>query len=535
MGELDDRDVNLDRSIRGVLTPVAGGGHQRRSGEGRLMTTPISRDDSKWSTMVTQVPVRHPDRFYIDGEWCEPSTESTFDVVDSTTGEPVYCVAEAHEADIARAVDAARRAFDDGPWRTFSARQRADILREFASRWASRINDVAAVQPRETGITAAMARNLVERSIAELRLVADLADSFPFEERVSPTSGGEEAWIVHEPVGVVGAIIPWNSPVASITHKLAPALLSGSTFVLKSAPEAPVEGLIAAEIAESIGLPPGVFNVVTADRKASESLVRDDRVDKIAFTGSTGAGRAIGSLCAERVARCTLELGGKSPAVVLDDAEVDVVADALVAGMARISGQVCASLTRAVVDERIYDKVVQALADRARSIVIGDPFSQETQMGPVVSEAHMSRVLRYIDEGTRSGARLVAGGSRPEHLPRRGFYVEPTVFADVDNSSTIAQEEIFGPVLCVIPAKGEEEAVRIANETVYGLNASIFTQDRGRARRVARQLRSGTVGHNAQRADFGIGFGGMKKSGIGREGGRQGLLHYLESKTVVVG
>jgi acyl-CoA reductase-like NAD-dependent aldehyde dehydrogenase len=303
---------------------------------------------------------------------------------------------------------------------------------------------------------------------------------------------------------------------------LAPALLAGCTVVLKCSPEAPGDAYVVAEIAESIGLPPGVLNVVTADREVSELLVRDVRVDKITFTGSTVAGRRIASICGERIARCTLELGGKSAALVLDDqAECS------------LSGQVCSSLTRIVVSRSRHDELVEALAAAFSGVRVGDPFDPATQMGPLVSSRQRDRVEGYIAKGVEQGAVLATGGGRPDDLDR-GYYVQPTVFAHVDNSSTIAQEEIFGPVLSVIPADDEDDAVAIANDTVYGLNASVFTPDVDRARQLARRLRSGTVGHNAFRTDYGIAFGGFKQSGIGREGGTEGLLPFLETKTVIL-
>jgi acyl-CoA reductase-like NAD-dependent aldehyde dehydrogenase len=344
---------------------------------------------------------------------------------------------------------------------------------------------------------------------------------------------GEFGLLVREPVGVVGAIIPWNAPIGLITYKLAPALLAGCTVVLKCSPEAPGDAYVVAEVADAIGLPAGVLNVVTADREVSELLVRDARVDKITFTGSTAAGQRIASICGERVARCTLELGGKSAAVILDDMDLNEAAITLASAECTLAGQVCSSLTRIVVSRRRHDELVDALAGAFSRVQVGDPFDPATQMGPLVSSRQRHRVEGYIAKGSEQGATLVTGGGRPKGLDR-GYYVEPTVFANVDNSSVIAQEEIFGPVLTVIPADDEDSAVVTANDTVYGLNASVFTHDVDRAREVARRLRSGTVGHNAFRTDFGMAFGGFKQSGIGREGGTEGLLPFLETKTVIL-
>jgi aldehyde dehydrogenase (NAD+) len=272
---------------------------------------------------------------------------------------------------------------------------------------------------------------------------------------------------------------------------------------------------------------------VTADREASELLVRDSRVDKITFTGSTAAGRRIASLCGERIARCTLELGGKSAAVVLDDIDLATVAATIGAEECVLSGQVCHSITRIVVSRDRHDALVEVLAATLSRVQVGDPFDAHTQMGPLATRRQRDSVERYIATGMADGATLATGGGRPRHL-ERGWFIEPTVFSNVDNASTIAQEEIFGPVLSVIPAHDEQHAIAIANDTIYGLNAAVFTDDVDRATIVARQLRSGTVGHNGSRTDFGIAFGGFKQSGLGREGGMEGLLPFLETKLIAL-
>ena len=397
---------------------------------------------------------------------------------------------------------------------------------------AKRGEDLGQIWPRESGVLAAIARHSGAGSAQTFGYYAGLADTFPFEEPAKP-SAGDFGLIVREPVGVVGAIIPWNAPMSLISYKVAPALLAGCTVILKSSPEAPGEGYILAEVAESVGLPPGVLNVVTADREVSELLVRDPRVDKITFTGSTAAGRRIASICGERIARCTLELGGKSAAVILDDMDVATAATTLARAECFLSGQVCSSLTRIVVTRSRHDELLEALAGTFSQVRVGDPFESATQMGPLAASRQRDRVLGYIARGVEEGATLATGGGRPADLDR-GWYVEPTVFGNVSNSSVIAQEEIFGPVISVIPAEDEADAVKIANDTIYGLNASVFTNDVDRARAVAGQLRSGTVGHNAFRTDFGVSFGGFKQSGIGREGGTEGLHPFLETKFVVL-
>jgi acyl-CoA reductase-like NAD-dependent aldehyde dehydrogenase len=477
--------------------------------------------------------LRHADRFFIGGEWVAPATDATIDVIDSGTEEVFFTVAEAREADMSRAIDAARRAFDEGPWPRLTHAERAGYLRAMAAGIKERSDDISQIWPRQSGVLHSIARWGGFGSSATFEYYAGLADTFGFEEPARPTAGGEFGLIVREPVGVVGAIIPWNAPMSLISYKIAPALLAGCTVVLKSSPEAPGEGYVAAEVAEAVGLPPGVLSVITADREVSELLVRDPRVDKITFTGSTAAGRRIASLCGKRIARCTLELGGKSAAVILDDMDIATAAGTLAQAECFLSGQVCSSLTRIVVTRRRHDELLDALASSFSQVRVGDPFDERTQMGPLVASRQRDRVEGYIAKGIADGATLATGGGRPSDL-ERGYFVEPTVFGNVSNSSVIAQEEIFGPVLSVIPAEDESDAIAVANDTIYGLNASVFTNDVDRARDVARQLRSGTVGHNAFRTDFGVAFGGFKQSGIGREGGTEGLLPFLETKTVIL-
>ncbi|MFV0307817.1 MAG: aldehyde dehydrogenase [Desertimonas sp.] len=481
----------------------------------------------------TAAPVAHADRFFIGGQWVTPSTDSMIDVIDSGTEQLFFRVAEAQAPDMARAVHAARQAFDEGPWPRLSHAERADYLRALAEGLRERSGAIGEIWPRESGVLHAIARHSGRGAGATFDYYAGLADTFAFEEPAMPTAGGEFGLLVREPVGVVGAIIPWNAPLSLIAAKLAPALLAGCTVVLKSSPEAPGAGYVVAEVAESIGLPGGVINVLTADREVSELLVRDHGIDKITFTGSTAAGRRIASLCGERIARCTLELGGKSAAVILDDIDLGVAAATIAGAECFLSGQVCSSLTRIVVTKNRHDDLLEALAGTFSRVKVGDPFDSSTQMGPLAMERQRDRVESYIATGVAEGATLATGGGRPKDLDR-GWFVEPTVFGNVDNRSTIAQDEIFGPVLSVIKADDEDDAVRIANDTIYGLNASVFTDDVDRARAVAGQLRSGTVGHNAFRTDFGVSFGGFKQSGIGREGGTEGLMPFLETKFVVL-
>jgi len=475
--------------------------------------------------------LHHPECFFIGGEWVEPSSKATIDVIDSATEEAFLTVAEAQEADVEGAVAAARDAFNNGPWPRMSPRERASYLERIADKLVERSADLADSWTQESGVLRKISANSAKGDAATFRYYASLAETFAWEDKRNSQTG-KPALVVHEPVGVVTAIIPWNAPGQLMTQKVAPALIAGCTLILKASPEAPSAPYTLAEICEEIGLPAGVINVLTADREVSELLVRHPGVDKVSFTGSTAAGRRIGSICGERIARFTLELGGKSPAIVLDDYDVGQAAQSIARSTPLMTGQVCAALTRVIVNENRQDDFVDALSTAFSAVKVGNPFDPESGMGPLAMERQRDRVERYIEIGKQEGARLASGGGRPSHL-NRGYYIEPTVFADVDNSSTIAREEIFGPVISVIPARDEEQAIALANDSDYGLNSTVFTSDPERAYSVGRRLRAGTVGHNAFRLDFTLGFGGFKQSGIGREGGIEGLYPYLESKTMI--
>lgn len=478
-------------------------------------------------------PLRHPDRLFIDGAWVAPSTDASIAVVNAATGALYARVAEANERDIDRAVSAARRAFDNGRWSGLSHCDRAAYLRAIADEVDSRADDIAAIWPNETGIVHSVAQTFARSVGGVYRYYAAMAEDFAFEEMRAPMNGEGVGFLVREPVGVVGAIIPWNGPISLIAWKLAPALLAGCTVVIKASPEAPGHALLMAEVVEDIGLPPGVVNVLTADRAASEALVRHPGIDKISFTGSTAAGRRIGSIIGERVGRCTLELGGKSAGIVLDDYDIDAAAAVLAPRACLLTGQVCASISRIIVSEHRHDAMVQALADRMAKIRVGDPFDPDTRMGPLATAVQRDRVEGHIARAISDGATLAFGGGRPAGLDR-GHFVEPTVFGHVDNRSALAREEVFGPVLAVIAARDEDHAVGLANDSDFGLAGAVFTNDADRAFAVARAVRTGTVSQNAPRIDFSIAFGGFKQSGVGREGGQEGLLPYLETKTILL-
>ncbi|AMU92611.1 aldehyde dehydrogenase [Sphingopyxis macrogoltabida] len=483
-------------------------------------------------TPATIAPLEHPDRLFINGDWVKPAGTGMIDVIDSASENIFARVAEAGNGDIDRAVVAARRAFDEGPWPRMSHSQRAGFLHAIADELDARVTDLAHIWTSESGILASDASQGSAGLGPFFRYYADLAETFPFVERHTP-SQGNVGLLVREPVGVVAAIIPWNGPAFLLAAKCAPALLAGCTIVLKASPEAPASAYLFAEICGKVGIPKGVVNVLTADREVSELLVRHSGVDKVTFTGSTAAGRRIASICGDRVARCTLELGGKSAGVILDDYDLESAATTIAAAAPYLAGQVCASLTRIIVSRSRHDAFVEALAASFGSLRVGDPNDAASQMGPLATGRQRERVESCVAQGKADGALLVAGGKRPPQFDR-GFYFEPTVFANVDNNLAIAQKEIFGPVLCVIPVDDERDAIKIANDTIYGLNASVFTNDIDRAYSFGRKLRSGTVGHNSYRNDFTIAFGGFKQSGIGREGGREGLLPFLESKTMIL-
>jgi len=478
--------------------------------------------------------IPHPDHVYINGQWVRPATSDTFAVLHCATEEIVAHAAKASEADVNAAVQAARTAFDHGAWPRMTPVERAVYLEKIGQRLEP-LNDTFA---RNWSIESGMLYKIAQPRTGlflggAMRQYTALAHTYPFLEPTRPVSG-HQGWRVHEPVGVSAIIIPWNAPAILLAYKLAPALLAGCTVIIKNSPETPSAGHLFAQVCHEVGLPPGVVNMLTADRDVSEALVRHPGVDKISFTGSAATGRRIGAIAAERMARVTLELGGKSPAVILDDYDVEAAARAIAPTyFSYLTGQVCHSLTRIIVPRNKHDAMVEALAAIAQEMVIGDPLDAASTMGPLASERQRGVVERMVAQGVDEGAQLATGGKRPaQHT--RGFFFEPTVFGKVDNNYQIAQKEIFGPVLSVIPADSDQQAIDLANDTIYGLNAVVFTNDQERAMRTARQLRAGTVGHNASRTDFSVGFGGFKQSGIGREGGIQGLTAFLEAKSVVL-
>ncbi len=470
------------------------------------------------------------EKLFIGGDWVAPSSGDRIDVISPHSEEIVGSVPEAKKPDVDRAVIAARTAFETGPWSRMAAKERAELMAKLSSGIQTRMTELANVITTEMGSPASWSlMGQVLSSKMVLDYYVNLAREFPFEE-LRPGMLGPSL-VRFEPVGVVAAIVPWNVPLFTIMLKLGPALAAGATVVVKPAPETPLDAAILAELVKEAGFPAGVVNFVPAGREVGEYLVTHPGVDKVAFTGSTAAGRRIAALCGERLRRYTLELGGKSAAIFLEDADVAAMVPALLPAAIMNNGQACIAQTRILAPRARYREVVEALAAALRAVPVGDPADPKTVVGPLVAARQRDRVLGYIDAGKKEGARLVVGGGRPAGLPK-GWYVEPTLFADVDNGMTIAREEIFGPVLAVIPYEGVDEAVRIANDSEYGLSGTVWTKDVDRGIDVARRVRTGTYTVNGFMMDFGSPFGGFKASGVGRELGPEGLRAYLESKSI---
>ena len=476
--------------------------------------------------------VREYDRLFIGGEWVAPAGTSTIDVVSPHSEELVGRVPEGTDADVDRAVEAARRAFDESDWPQLAPADRAAIVSRFADVYAARMMDMADVITTEMGSPITFSQ--LAQSPAPwmmLNSFLQVAAEYPWEERRQGVLGGEII-VRHEPVGVVGAIVPWNVPQFVTMSKLAPALLAGCTIVLKPSPETPLDAFFMAELLEEAGVPKGVVSVVPAGREVGEHLVRHAGVDKIAFTGSTAAGRRIASICGEQLKRVSLELGGKSAAIVLDDADLAATVEGLKFASLMNNGQACVAQTRVLASRGRYDEVVGALAEMVGGLKVGDPHDPATEIGPLVAQRQQERVEKYIAVGQEEGAKVVVGGNGMPAGLDKGWYVQPTLFAGVDNGMRIAREEIFGPVISVIPFDDERDAVRIANDSEYGLAGSVWTADVDKGLDIARRVRTGTYGINQYTMDFIAPFGGYKASGVGREFGKEGLEHYLELKSI---
>lgn len=473
----------------------------------------------------------HTDHLFIAGQWVRPASGGGWiELVSPSTEAVLGAVVAASPADVDRAVAAARHAFDHGPWPRMTAGERAAALRRVADRLAARAPDMAHAWSVQVGMPIAHSSMFAQYARAYFDYFCGLAEGTGFEELRTPAQGGT-CVVVREPVGVTVTIVPWNAPLATLLLKVAPALMAGCTVIAKPSPETPLEALLLAECVAEAGLPEGVFSVLPAGREVSEYLIRKQEVDKVSFTGSTAAGLHVASICASRSARVTTELGGKSAAIVLEDAPVETVVGGIMPNLIGLCGQQCAAFSRILVPRARQAEITEALAAAFRSVRVGDPFAADTQMGPLVAKRQLERVRGYVSRGQAEGARLVTGGGRPAHLPR-GWYIEPTLFAEVDNAMTIAQEEIFGPVGSIIPFDDVEQAIAIANDSPYGLSGGVFTEDTDRAYAIARRIRTGNFAQNGRVIDFTLPYGGFKQSGVGREGGIEGLHGFTEVKTV---
>jgi acyl-CoA reductase-like NAD-dependent aldehyde dehydrogenase len=480
--------------------------------------------------------VGHEGRLFIGGEWAVPAVDGAIEVISPHTEEPIGRVAAAGAADVDRAVDAARAAFEEGSWPRLDPAERIDAIRRVAEVYGTRRRELAQLITDEMGSPISFSK-LAQATLpwSMLGAFADLAVKHPWEES-RPGYYGQEVVLTKVPCGVVAAIAPWNMPQHSIIVKLAPALLAGCTVVVKPAPETPLDALVLAEVLEAAGVPPGVVSIIPGGRETGAALVEHPGVDRVAFTGSTAAGREVAAACAAGLKRVSLELGGKSAAVVLDDADPAAVAAGLkIAGLMN-GGQACVAQTRLLVPASRYDEVVDALAGMVDALVVGDPNDRATDIGPLVARRQQERVLGYIDVGLDEGARLVTGGPGMPGGVDRGWYVRPTLFADVDNRMRIAREEIFGPVLTVIPYEGgDDEAARLADDSEYGLSGSVWTADVDRGLALAKRVRTGTFGVNQPYSmDPAAPFGGLKASGFGRELGSEGIDEFLEVRSISV-
>ncbi len=466
------------------------------------------------------------DKLYIGGAWVPSTGTGVIEVVNSTTEEVIGTIPAGTPEDVDRAAHCAADAFAE--WSATSREERSKTLERVQEALTARTTEIATLISQEVGMPFTLS-NLIQVGLPVMSFAAaaQLATGFPFEEEVG------NSLIVREPVGVVGAITPWNYPLHQIAAKVAPALAAGCTVVLKPSEVAPLNAFILAEILDDIGLPPGVFNLVTGvGPVVGEAIASHPLVDMVSFTGSTRAGKRVMQLASEGVKRVALELGGKSPNVILEDADLATAVPAGVAACYMNSGQTCSALTRMLVPRSRLAEVEALAVSNAETWTPGDPFAGDTRLGPLVSATQLERVRGYIKKGVEEGATLLTGGAESPDGLDKGYFVRPTVFSNVTRDMTIAQEEIFGPVLSIIPYDTEEEAVDIANDTVYGLAGGVWAGDKEHAERVARRLRSGQVEVNGGGFNPLAPFGGYKQSGIGRELGKYGLEEYLEVKAL---
>jgi acyl-CoA reductase-like NAD-dependent aldehyde dehydrogenase len=472
-------------------------------------------------------------RMLIEGQWVSASNGATFPLVNPYTEEVWAAIPEATSADVEWAVEAARRAFQEPSWSGAMPVKRAELLRRLGDLIVANVDELSEIQVKENGKIWREVRPQTLALQGFCNYFAGLAETV--HGRTVPVSvPGNLAYTVLEPMGVVAAIVPWNSPLSLLMWKLCPALATGNTLVVKPSEVTPASALRLAELIDEAGFPPGVVNVITGAGSVGAALAEHPEVDKIAFTGSTAVGQKIARAAAGNLTRVSLELGGKSPNIVFADADMERAVAGVLAGIFGATGQTCLAGSRVLVEKAVYDEFVDLLAARARTIRLGDPMAAETEMGPIACRPQYEKVQAYLDVAEDAGVNVVTGGVKGRSgLPERGFFVPPTIYADVDNTSRIAREEVFGPVACMMPFNDEDHAVALANDTEYGLAAGLWTNHLGRAHRLIPLIRAGTVWVNTYRkTNYAMPFGGFKMSGIGRENGVDAIREYTEAKGV---
>lgn len=470
------------------------------------------------------------DSLFADGVWSAPATPEKFDVISPFTEQSIAQVPAASTADVDRAVAAARRAFDEGPWPRMSLDERIEILRRLCAEMEAHQRTMAELVTAEMGspLTHSLPIHAIRPRIVLEEMIAQ-AQGYLFDEIREAPSG--RARVTRTPKGVLGAIVPWNAPQVTTLYKLAPALLTGCTAVVKCAPETPLDQYLLAEMAMRAGVPAGVFNFFPARREATQHLIEHPGIDLVSFTGSTLVGRDVAARCAQLLRPVTLELGGKSAAVVLDDVDIESTADTLIQMAYRNNGEVCTAKTRFILPRSRSKEIVEVMARTLASLKVGDPFAEDTFFGPLVSSDHRDRVEGMVQQAVTDGATAVVGGGRPSGLDT-GWFVEPTLLTDVHREMEIHQEEVFGPVGVVLEYDTEEEALAIANDSRYGLSGSVFSADAARAIAVAERMETGMVEVNGNPAGLAAPFGGQKESGLGYELGAEGLDEFLEVKSI---
>ena len=470
----------------------------------------------------------------IGGQWVEAKSGKRFKTLNPYTGITWASVPEAGQEDVDAAVRAATDALE-GPWGAMTASARGKLISKLGEIADANADDLALAESTDNG-------KLLREMASQMRSLPDWFDYFGgLADKVEgstppPTKPGMFVYTRHEPIGVVAAIVPWNSPLLLLTFKLAPALAAGCTIVVKPSEHTPVSALAFGELIEQAGIPPGVFNVVTGAGDTGRMLSGHPGVRKVAFTGSTRSGISVMKSAADHLAKVTLELGGKSPTIVFDDADLDVAANGVMAGIFAATGQTCIAGSRLLVAGSVHEELVDRIASRARTIRMGNPLAPDTEMGPVATKEQLDKIESYVDAGTSAGAQLMCGGRKSDSDELRdGYFFEPTILDGVDNQMQVAREEIFGPVLSVIPFEDESDAIRIANDTEYGLGAGVWTNNLSRAHRVAHSVRAGTVWVNCYRVImYNVPFGGYQHSGMGRENGVDAVREYTETKSVVI-